>query len=292
MSTQYNDVVLTTDEMNIKLIFDDGLYDKAIGMKKFLHTHRYYELFYVVNSNLCVVFPDKTVKVEKDEILIIPPQTMHTTIADDEELVRCCISFIIEKSDLSHSTDISLLSIFDSLKVISMTAYPESEFAFARLKKYSMLYCSEKKHLMSACFHEILYLLKLAYRDALCQSGVNYDTTSNTEEDVHIIDLYINTNFAKEPSLSEIARLLHKSKRQTSRLISKIYGRPFKDQIIFLKMQNAARLLSETELTAENIARIVGYKSVHGFYTEFEKSFGITPIDHRKQTAFIYSEQE
>ncbi len=285
MLRQYNDVILTTEEATLKLAWDHGLYKVGSHTNKFLHMHKYYELFYVVNSSISVVFSDRTVRVGKDEIIIIPPQVLHMILADDDEMIRFCAFVSVEKAALSVDGELTLLSIFDSQRVIPMSEFPEAALAFERLKKYSSHYSQETRQLISACFHEILYLMKLAYRNTLRSSGEKSRSSLDNDELIHIIDVYINTQFANEPSLSELSELLPLSERQTRRMIREIYGRPFKNQLLYLKMQNAARLLAETELTAEYIAGFVGYKSVHGFYTEFEKTFGTTPIEYRKRAA-------
>ena len=49
-----------------------------------------------------------------------------------------------------------------------------------------------------------------------------------------------------------------------------------------MRLQEACRLLGQTDLSIEEIAIRVGYCSVSGFYTAFQKEMGMTAGNYRK----------
>ena len=49
------------------------------------------------------------------------------------------------------------------------------------------------------------------------------------------------------------------------------------------RMKKARALLRETNQTVETIAAEVGYENVEHFNRLFKKSYGITPVQYRKQ---------
>ena len=50
------------------------------------------------------------------------------------------------------------------------------------------------------------------------------------------------------------------------------------------RMKKARTLLRETNQTVETIAAEVGYENVEHFNRLFKKSYGMTPIQYRKQS--------
>ncbi len=292
LRSQHNDVILNTESLKLKLMFDFGLRRGANMTYDFLHIHKYYELFYVESGTLRIIFPNKTVSLHESELIIIPPQTIHMTSADDTVSMRYCIQFTVEATDTKGSTDKKFAELFDSQAIISTNGYTQVKLSFERLREYSMLDCCEKKYLMSACFQEIIYLVKMIYRKYLEPNQKTRKEFSSKENLVYLIDNYINKNFAGEISLSSLSEQLYLSERQTSRLVCELYGKTFTKQVIFLKMQNATKLLHDTNHTVEHIAAVVGYKSVHSFYTAFYNTFGMTPIEYRKRRSLLHIENK
>ena len=48
------------------------------------------------------------------------------------------------------------------------------------------------------------------------------------------------------------------------------------------KMRNAAQFIANTDLPFAEISGILGYKSVHSFFTAFKKYNGVTPGNFKK----------
>jgi len=68
-----------------------------------------------------------------------------------------------------------------------------------------------------------------------------------------------------------------------SKLFKDEFGLKFVDFLIELRMNEAKRLLSETELSVQEIAEKVGYSSPISFSRSFKKVAGVPPADYRKR---------
>ena len=57
-----------------------------------------------------------------------------------------------------------------------------------------------------------------------------------------------------------------------------------RDFILRVRMEEACRLLRETDLTAREISEMVGYKESRYFYNVFKRYTGLTAFEYRTQT--------
>lgn len=82
-------------------------------------------------------------------------------------------------------------------------------------------------------------------------------------------------------SLDRLARHAHLSAEHLRRLCRRELGRSPMHQVIYLRMQHAARLLATTNDKIETIATAVGYENPFVFSTTFKSWVGWRPSDYR-----------
>ncbi|MNE87017.1 HTH-type transcriptional regulator YesS [compost metagenome] len=64
-------------------------------------------------------------------------------------------------------------------------------------------------------------------------------------------------------------------------LFKKSYGVYFNDYVLQLRVNEAKRLLRQTDMRIYEIAERVGFNHVEYFVTQFEKSEKMTPTEYR-----------
>lgn len=87
----------------------------------------------------------------------------------------------------------------------------------------------------------------------------------------------------RSASLQELAGLMGYSTRHLSRRIQEKTGGTFSDILQRVRLEEAAVLLRETDLTVEQIAERTGYQSISGIYKRFRTVFHMTPNEYRKR---------
>ena len=97
-----------------------------------------------------------------------------------------------------------------------------------------------------------------------------------------MIDRFFSVRYASPVTLTDLAADLHLSRTQTNRILRAEFGVAFREKLRLTRMQEAKRLLCETDVNIGDIAGIVGYESVSGFFTAFRNAFGMTPDQMRK----------
>lgn len=94
---------------------------------------------------------------------------------------------------------------------------------------------------------------------------------------------YIETHFSEDISLGELAKKYHFEISNISRMIKRYTGDRYTDYVAKLRVEYAKRYLTETTRSIEEIAELVGYKSVRYFREIFMEYTGLTPSQYRKE---------
>ena len=97
---------------------------------------------------------------------------------------------------------------------------------------------------------------------------------------IQILD-YINTNYSTV-SLKQVADRFNYSERQLQRIITNATGMSFSQNIQNQKMQRAASLLVDSDLSISAICEQVGYPSPNNFRKMFLRYYDMTPSEYRK----------
>lgn len=99
---------------------------------------------------------------------------------------------------------------------------------------------------------------------------------------VQLVQKYIDENFKKGITLSDLAQKFSLSYSYLSKLLSAHLGMPFMAYVVSLRMNLAVELLQDPELTVQEIAFRAGYDNLFNFSRAFKKQFGISPSQYRK----------
>lgn len=101
---------------------------------------------------------------------------------------------------------------------------------------------------------------------------------------VEQIALYLQSNYGNpDISLDHLGEEFGLAPRVVSKLFKAGTGERFVDYVMNLRMTEAKRLLTETDLPVQTIGEQVGYLQVISFIRTFKKSEGIPPGEYRKQ---------
>ena len=107
--------------------------------------------------------------------------------------------------------------------------------------------------------------------------------TEGREERIVEIISFIQNDY-KNVTLETLSESFHLSKPYLSKYIREKAGVTFQEVVKKERMKKARTLLRETNQTVEAVAAEVGYENVEHFNRLFKKSYGITPVQYRKQS--------
>lgn len=105
------------------------------------------------------------------------------------------------------------------------------------------------------------------------------DFRQQLDEVMHRDDLFCNEELTRE----EVCRAMCTNRTTFSNKLKQAYDKTFSEYLRDLRLQEAARLLRETDMPVDQVAFSVGLKSASGFYRNFLLSYGMTPNQYRQK---------
>ena len=101
------------------------------------------------------------------------------------------------------------------------------------------------------------------------------------EERLVEILTFIQRNY-KSVTLDDLADQFHLSRPYISKYIKEKSGETFQDVLRIERLKRAKTLLKDTGKSIEKIAEEIGYDNVEHFNRLFKKTYGMTPVQYRK----------
>lgn len=121
---------------------------------------------------------------------------------------------------------------------------------------------------------------------ALVSAGNKMAESENIKEgrEERIVDImrYVQNHY-KDVSLEDLSENFHLSKPYISKYVREHTGSTFQEAVKKARMKKARAMLKETNKTVESIAASVGYETVEHFNRLFKRSYGMTPIQFRRE---------
>lgn len=107
------------------------------------------------------------------------------------------------------------------------------------------------------------------------------ESTATSNQLINEITAFVNRHYMSDITLTELADKFFLSKEHLSRMFKKETGVNLFSYIMKLKLEKGKLLLTETNLTLEEIAQKLGFSTGNYFSKVFKKNTGLSPRDYR-----------
>ncbi|MDO4621996.1 MAG: AraC family transcriptional regulator [Eubacteriales bacterium] len=277
-------------EYPISLI-DDHLLQRQLPARGRLHRHDFIEILYVLEGSFDQILLGEQLHFEKGTFVITDRNCDH---ADLFLPVDAAVLFLQLRTDymeeLLHSSDNS-----DQLQNFLFHALSRqtSEQSFLELRGEADPF--------------ILRLLELLYTESLQDSPGRSDILRGllirlfhrlcTDYELHLhsssqsgkekallyeIERYIRLHPA-EVSADILEEKFHYHRNYYTLLLKKYRSQSFREYLQQVRLSMAKDMLVRTDLSIKQIAHMVGYENTSHFYHLYEKRYGCSPSEHRKE---------
>ncbi|MBR5308794.1 MAG: Cof-type HAD-IIB family hydrolase [Clostridia bacterium] len=286
-----NEYTVSVDNLFFRLLIDrpqEAPKQVDRFLSNTLHIHSHIELFVCTRGVIYICTENGDIELLAGDAAIIPVDFRHTRLVNDneEQCEWCCINFVYTKKPHKDKDCSDMFSLFDSvlsdMSLIKITARQK--------------FCEEITAIVKENAKEGSTLPALRVVTALCSIfednaakpvslPESHTDTHTAETDIGLLyklNHIINSCFMNDLTNAAIAEMLFISERQLSRIALKHYGMSIRTAITDRRLVTAEKLLAGTDETVESIGSSVGYNSKSGFYRDFRKKYGITPIEYRK----------
>ena len=246
------------------------------------HFHPTYEIHIPVDAVEHIMVHDKDIYVQPGEICIIPPNMGHFVFpSENTDSFRTGFRFTFSRVGENKSKLFALFErtfgvINDMPAVIKSSIY----------RKYISVMIENFLIPLPSSINVDLLFLSL-YETALnLIDDIEAIDIPNKRSDILMVDIieeYLNAHYSEKILLEELSEYLNFSRRQTERIIARLFGMTFCELVNQKRLLVSKLLLKTTDLSIEQIAHNVGFEDHHYFYRKFTSAFSTTPGIYRRQ---------
>lgn len=231
----------------------------------------YFIMHFVVDGKGTFIYNDKAYNISKNTAFVIFPNDVATYQQDlDDPWEYYWVSFtgLNAKNYVERCT-------FSSENPVLQIESKEVRETFRKL--------SNLKNITASTDLKALSLLLDIFAGIIEEKRISKpDDNEHLKSYVAKALSYIKINFHKETlSLKEVANALNINANYLSRLFASVLNMPFSKYLILLRLQEASKLLKNTDMYIKNIASTVGYSDNLYFSRIFKKYMGMTPKEFR-----------
>lgn len=258
------------------------------------HWHYFMEILYLLEGSVMVVCNGITYHMEAGELLLIPPQAVHSISGDKKNPFR----YTCVKYSVSHIRPVEgyLPNLHILLHNLMLEKDPPLLFGPGTFTGFALKDCldeivrevHEKQYgyltlIFSRLTDLMLRILRIWYR-----RGISLQTDPRTDADtysVHDVVMYIDWHSGENLKVDELAKLCNMSYSYFARVFHRQYGQSCKQYIEFIRLTKAENLLLFTNHDLSAIAAETGFSDSSHLIRCFRRLYHITPKQYRLQHA-------
>ena len=231
------------------------------------------------------------IKSEIDYSLPRPPYVVIVFIADyknafsadEEELMAKVLAEAAQKPNM----DLNIGSVSDGeyVLVLSSTDFNDKETvrSWAEYVAWQFEAAGIVVHIGIAFVASPLDSFRDAYIQAHAQAEATAKPKAGPSGEIDRAIDYLHRNYQENIKLSTLAEYVHLNESYLSSIIKKSTGLSFTEILNQIRIDEAKKLLINTNLSVEKIADTTGFSSWSYFSRVFKKCCGITPAEYRRK---------
>ena len=251
-----------------------------------LHTHQALEVQLPLSGQYCIEFDGGSLELTAPEDLcLIPAGLIHRSSPGLQPARQFSLFLFWQRKPRQSRPSLLAQTLACLPKDVPLRLHGEEQLRAAMLAV-----CQEAS--MPGLFSESLLRVLLQQFCLLllrhCGQSASIPSPTSAVRDAesaqyHKIEQFMQRNFATGITQEDLARELCVSRRQISRIMPRLYeGATFQKKLDEIRMYHALQHLLLTDTPVEDIAPLVGYTSISGFFVAFKRTFGISPAAYRR----------
>ena len=252
-------------------------------------------IFYILDGEGEIEIENKTYTVEKDCLGIWKSGTEYTwKIKKDSSAQIAIINFdyTLEFSNRTQLLTLIPKNMFSSCKIYDSGDFEDITVLNKPIFLKNMnIFKKDVLEIINELEELKLYSLETANTilHHLILKIARYVTISSSSEKLKIEPVldYIQANFDKEITNISLGKMINYHPHYINSLMKELIGTTLHSYLTEYRMNEALKLLLNTDYSIEIIAQKVGYKNPTHFCNVFRKKFGISPAKHRKSAKMV-----
>ena len=244
------------------------------------HDHSAVEILLTLEGSVTYNVGDQVYEIRKGEILIIPPDTVHSlTMGEGSSRYL----FLFEPDAIMSMRDIKSLAVYFS-RPFHLCDGSDTQIRIRDLLLKTREAYEAREMLWNTVCHS--YILRIY--TVLGQRYLNGVRTKSADalrnmdpEVINAVMTYINNHYRESLTLEHVAVFAGFSRCYFSRSFKRQTGYSFKNYLCQKRLQVAADLLIRTDIPMRDVALESGFGSAATFNRVFRENKGCTPTQYR-----------
>lgn len=262
-----------------------------------LHSHNYYQICYVDWGEIEHWQEDEPVHLMYGDAFIVPPGFAHRVVFPDKKASMYSLSY---EEDMFHP-GFSYSNVYHFMNALKLDTMNEKRIdirmkvvlnesqrfivksLLESLIKESDAGCPQELTSSASLIAATMCVLSQAYfQDESRQESLQNITHYN--KSVGECIEYIDAAFSSPLTIDDLAHKFAISKTALRVIFAQLTGTTPKNYIAKKRVDHAALLVRNSDLTINEISRIVGYDDFSTFYRNFINIIGVSPSKYRNRT--------
>lgn len=251
------------------------------------HFHNEYELYYLIKGQRYYFIENESYFVDQGSLVIINKNQVHKTATYENPYHDRIVLGFNERilSEIAALSNFKISSFFQNYYgVIPLNKELQKQVHYLLIRIHKELKNKESH----SFFMVSMYLLEIIIiADRIAQSTIPISrgivAQSEKHNRVNQTANYIKSNYYKKLSLDNIADAQFINKSYLSRIFKDVTGFTVNEYLHICRVQEAKKLLEESNDSIYIIAKKVGFETSSYFERIFKKYTETTPLKHRKK---------
>lgn len=258
----------------------------------YFHKHEFIEILYVYKGS-CKQFVetlDNCIVLHEGDLFMLNQNVIHALLQEDENSIL--IKIIVPTGWISHEFiqkldhKNALFDFFVSAKSEWKEYYHYLQFhhcvgeAKTLVENITIEYYSKQQHFEEAIQNYLQLLMIFIERENKEYENFRYKLAHSSLQMGKIIQ-YIYEH-SESVTLEELSKAFSFNKSYLSRIIKENCKANFQDLVRKCRLEKVAILLTNSNLSIEEIAQMSGYQNAAPIYKGIKEKYGISPTEYRK----------
>lgn len=253
------------------------------------HSHDYFQFYYVAKGRLTHYLLGQTSTLERGDMFIVPPSTVHHISTEDNTVFYAC-SFMEEfiqktiENNLLARNFLNLIRNSENIRAkvsISTDEILNVEMITSSIHKEF----NEKKFgyedTIRIYLNLIIMLFARRYMEKISTDDIMPSYTSLREIVLSAVE-YVEKNCTEKIKLADITKMLAVSKSSFCKLFLALTGKTYNEYVNDCRIKKSLEYLQKG-YNATAIHGLLGYDDYSTFHRNFVKIMGTTPNKYKKQ---------
>lgn len=228
------------------------------------HFHKSFELIYVMDGTAEISVNGVQETLHANEMILLCPYTVHFLRVENS---RVWVGVFSEDFISAYAA---------KYKQTQFTKFRCDAQTLEILGKHLFVEGTPDRFLCISCLFLACHI---------CSKTAGVYSHSQNNAFVFDVTSYVSQHLQKDISLKDVAAAMNYEYHYFSTLFNQAFSLKFKQFVNLLRIENACRLLVDSQTSVTQVSEACGFGSIRNFNRVFKAVYGCTPQEYRKEQA-------